>query len=239
MTETSFDEESFGVLTRILRFPVKSMRGEDVDVSDLTINGLAYDRLFAFETESAPPGMLRVSGTERQQLLRFQAKHTSTGVQVLTPAGEKYAVRSPELIVSMSGFSGLKLTYKSTPQTDCRPLSLISFQTINFLAEELGEELDPLQFRANLYVNVQELFAEDLLVGQTFQIGSSACIRILERDPRCRFITYNPVTTEPIPRLMSLLHRHHQGRAGVYARVVCPGQIHIGDEIRHYLATDS
>ncbi len=222
---------ALGTLARIVRYPVKSMRGEFITSAELTPVGLAGDRPYAFESEAAPPGMLRVSGHERRELLRFAARQTGLGVLVVTPAGEELAVEDPDLLAALPGFSPTRLTRSAMPQTDCRPVSLISLQTINQLGRELGTELDLRRFRANLYLDLAEPFAEDLLVGHTLQIGSTARLHILERDPRCRFITLDPDTAEPMPQLMALLHRRYQSRAGVYARVQSPGSVAMGDTL--------
>jgi uncharacterized protein YcbX len=75
-------------------------------------------------------------------------------------------------------------------------------------------------------------FTEDGFVGRTLHIGPAAVVSIQERDPRCRFITYDPeapLAADPLFPLMKLLHRDHQGRAGVYATVREPGPIQVGD----------
>ena len=217
-------------IAQIWRYPVKSMHGEQLSAASLTPHGVADDRLYAFESDGAPPGMLRVTGRERRELLRYHAHVTPAGVQVLTPAGETLPVDSPALLAGLTGFTPTRLTRKPVPQTDCRPLSLISLQTVDRLSAELGAEVDPRRFRANLYLDLAAgPFAEDALVGQTLAIGPTAVIRILERDPRCRFITLDPDTTEPDPAIMQLLHRFYGSRAGVYASVLRPGGITTGD----------
>lgn len=221
-----------GVVAAIVRYPVKSMRGEQLPATELTASGLAFDRLYAFESEAAPPGMLRVAGRERRELLRFAARHTCQGVQVTTPAGDSFSVDDPRLIQSLPGFSPTRLTCESEPQTDCRPVSLIGLQTIRELGKELGMTLDPRRFRANFYLNLAEPFAEDQFVGHTIAIGPQVRLRILERDPRCRFITLDPETTEAHPALMKLLHARHQGRAGIYASIDITGTVAVGDPVQ-------
>ena len=203
-----------------------------------TRDGLEGDRLYAFESANAPPGMLRVSGAERRELLRFRAQ----GNEVVTPSGQSFPVDSPALLEFMRehlGALSLTLTRDSVPQTDVRPLSLISLQTVRQLSDELGTNLDLRRFRANLVLDMTAEgsgveFPEDGLVGRTLQIGETATIRSLERDPRCRFITYDPDRPgieEPETGLMKLLHRRHDSRAGVYAAILTPGLIRIGDAI--------
>lgn len=173
--------------------------------------------------------MLRVSGSQRRELLHYQARLARTGeVRVLTPTGDDLLVDDPALL----GPSFI-LTRELTPQTDVRPLSLMSLQTVRQLSDELGTALDPRRFRANLLLDLSGgPFAEDAWEGRMLQIGS-ATLRIRERDPRCRFIAYDPAAplAEPLFGLMKLLDRSHQGRAGVYASVLTPGVVAQGDRL--------
>ena len=67
------------------------------------------------------------------------------------------------------------LVQTSTPQTDVRPLSLMSLQTVQQLSIEMGLVLDPRRFRANLYLDLPGgPFTEDSFVGQTLRIGPTA-----------------------------------------------------------------
>jgi uncharacterized protein YcbX len=174
--------------------------------------------------------MLRVSGAQRRELLRYKARLEAGQVTVQTPTGTSLPVDDPTLLGP-----AFTLTRQPTPQTDVRPLALISLQTIQQLADELAHPLSPQRFRANFYLNLPTPFAEDALVGQTLRLGT-AQILIRERDPRCRFITYHPASphlSEPLFALMKLLDRQHEGRAGVYASVVNPGIVAQGDCL-HY-----
>jgi hypothetical protein len=192
------------------------MAGEEASFSFLTEAGLDRDRLYAFESSGAPPGMMRLTGRERREMLRYQPSLLPEGgIEIRTPTGEVYPIVSSDLLIYLQchipNASSLCLTHATTPQTDVRPLSLISLQTVNELSAKLGESLDPHRFRANLYLDLPAgPFTEDTLVGQTIQIGAVATIKILERDPRCRLITYDPEDphrSEPLFSIMQLLDR--------------------------------
>ncbi len=229
------------MIASICRYPVKSMAGESLRQVCLTADGLERDRLYAFESSGAPAGMLRVTGRERRELLRYSAQIDENGeVEVRDPAGQKWPVGSAELLQLLQGQAAagsvFRLTRAKTPQTDVRPLSLISAQTVERLAEEFGQALDARRFRANLLLDLPGgAFSEDGLVGKTVRLGETAVIAVRERDPRCRLITYDPDaphTAEPLFGLMKLLDRQHQGRAGVYASVIVPGLVRLGDPMQ-------
>jgi uncharacterized protein YcbX len=231
--------EPIASIQSIYRYPVKSMAGEVVERGDLTESGLSGDRLYAFESSGAPSGMLRLTSRERREMLRYQPILCPDGrVEVRVPTGEQFLVDSPAMLTYLTAHlpdaNKLILTRAATPQTDVRPLSLISVQTVRRLSLEIGQEIDPRRFRANLYIDFPDTpFGEDSFVGRTVRIGPTATICIRERDPRCRFITYDPAEPllTPLFPLMKLLDRSHQGRAGVYATIQNPGSIQAGHAI--------
>jgi len=231
--------EPIASVQSIYRYPVKSMAGEVMERCALTEAGVLGDRLYAFESSGAPSGMLRLTTRERREMLRYQPILYPDGrVEVRVPTGEQFLVDSPAMLAYLTAHlpdaNKIILTHAATPQTDVRPLSLISVQTVRQLSIEVGQEIDPRRFRANLYLDFPDSpFGEDSLVGRTIRIGPSAIICVRERDPRCRFITYDPAEPllAPFFPLMKHLDRSHQGRAGVYATVESPGPIHAGDAI--------
>lgn len=161
---------SIGRIAAIVRYPVKSMAGETLRQARLTLDGLEEDRLYAFESSGAPAGMLRVTGQERRDLLRYGARVRADGeVEVRAPSGQRLPVESADLLEQLSrtaAGSVFSLTRADTPQTDVRPLSLISMQTVERLAEELGQQLQERRFRANLLLDLSGgAFLENALVG--------------------------------------------------------------------------
>ena len=156
-------------------------------------------------------------------------------VDVETPEGHVLAIDDPNLIERLrkaKGASGdLSVLRSDRAMTDCRPVSLISSQTITALSGELGRTLDPRRFRANIYVDLGAAAAEDGFVGRTLKIGSKARIAVLERDPRCKMITLDPDTAREFPDVLQTVAKAHEGRVGVYGAVLVEGTVHSGDEI--------
>ncbi|RXH55786.1 MOSC domain-containing protein [Granulicella sibirica] len=231
---------AIGRVASVTRYPVKSMAGEVVGRGYLNEHGLEHDRLYAFESSGAPAGMLRLTGKERREMLRYRPRVlTDSAVAVLTPSGDSYRVDSAEMLAylrdNIAGANRILLTLEATPQTDVRPLSLLSIETVEALSSELGEAVDARRFRANLMVSMEGgAYAEDGLVERVIQIGSEARVMVRERTPRCRFVTYDPDAPEvgePMFSMMKMLERQHQGRVGVYASVVRVGWVESGDEI--------
>lgn len=117
--------------------------------------------------------------------------------------------------------------------TDCRPVSLISSQTIEQIADEFGDALDHRRFRANIYLDLDsgEGFAEDELVGRRLRVGEKVEVAVLERDPRCKMISLDPETGEHDPRVLRRVAQDHENLAGVYCAVLVEGTIRAGEPI--------
>lgn len=158
-------------------------------------------------------------------------------VDVLTPSGTTLAIDDPELLRLLEEGIGdshaPRLVRSDRAMTDCRPVSLISSQTIEQIGRELGAALDSRRFRANVYLDLGngEGFAEDELVGRRLRVGEKAEVAVLERDPRCKMISLNPDTGEHDPEVLRRVAQDHENFAGVYCAVLVEGTIRAGEPI--------
>jgi uncharacterized protein len=63
-----------GKVESLWRYPVKSMRGEELDVAFLGFAGIYGDRLFAFKSAASPKGFPYLTGREQQEMLRYRPR---------------------------------------------------------------------------------------------------------------------------------------------------------------------
>ena len=255
-----------GKVAGLWRYPVKSMRGEELNAAFVGFAGIYGDRLFAFRSSASPKGFPYLTAREQRTLLTFrprfrypdkaalpinlaEAERLSPGVNpasadppdlmvdVEAPTGELLAIDDPGLMGRLrdgvSGAPDLTLVRSDRALTDCRPVSLLSVQSAHQLGQELGTPVDQRRFRANIYLdlNAASGFAEDEFVGRSVRIGSKAVISILERDPRCVMITFDPDSGESNPKILRQVAQAHQGTAGVYGAVLVEGAVHTGDAV--------
>lgn len=244
------------------RYPVKSMRGEELSEAFVGFSGIYGDRLFAFRSSSSPKGFPWLTAREQKMLLQYrphfrdpdkaarpvnlaEAESMAPGVtpvfadsadlmvDVVAPTGQTLAIDDPALIAMVRGEPDVTLARSDRAITDCRPVSLLSVQSARQLGEEVGTEVDPRRFRANIYLNLSDAggFAEDEYVGRSVRIGSKAVIAIMERDPRCVMITLDPETGESQPEILRHVAQGHSGMAGVYGAVLVEGMVHKGDAV--------
>ena len=147
------------------------------------------------------------------------------------------AVDDPELTSMLNEGVGddhvLTLVRSEQTLTDCRPVSLISLQTVEQIGDELGDGLDKRRFRANIYLDLDGTggFGEDEFVGRSLRVGGKAIVAILERDPRCKMISLDPDTGKHDPQVLRKIAQAHDNLAGVYCAVLVEGMVRKGDPV--------
>jgi uncharacterized protein len=116
-----------GHIESLWRYPVKSMRGEELQQAYVGFSGVYGDRLYAFRSSAAPKGFPYLTGREQEQMLLYRpvfrdaeqmsepanlaeaeaigpgltpvyAEAAQLMVDVETPAGEKLAIDDTRLI---------------------------------------------------------------------------------------------------------------------------------------------
>jgi uncharacterized protein YcbX len=158
-------------------------------------------------------------------------------IDVAMPSGEVVPLEDPALTAmlgqGLQGMPHLTLVRSDRALTDCRPISLVSLQTLRQIEQESGIPMDPRRFRANIYFSFHsdEGLAEDRFVGCKLRLGAKAVIAVLERDPRCKMISLDPDSGEHNPAILRHVAQAHDGYAGVYAAVLVEGMVTAGDSI--------
>ena len=197
---------------------------------------LCYRPQFRYPERAAEPPNLAEAMSIEPGISYANGDPDDLMLDVMMPSGATVSIDDPELVHSLSeGLSAkhqLSLVRSDRALTDCRPVSLISTQTILQCEAEMKIPLDKRRFRSNLYVNLSSSdhgFAEDEFVGRKLRIGSQAVIAILERDPRCKMMSLDPDTGEHNPDILRQIVSAHNNFAGVYCAVLVEGSI-AGDD---------
>src|ERR671917_1908931 len=178
---------TIGTVESLWRYPVKSMRGEEMTEMFMGFSGIYGDRCYAFKNSGARKGFPYLNANVQQQMLLYRPKFRyaeraskppnlieaasiAPGVtpanaepgemilDVVTPSGAVVAVDDPALIEmlceGLRGENHLTLVRSDRALTDCRPVSLISLQTIRQVGQEVGIAVDKRRFRANIYLDL-------------------------------------------------------------------------------------
>lgn len=198
---------------------------------------LRYRPQFRYAERAAKPPNLTEALNIEPGVNPANAEPDDLILDVVTPSGAVVAVDDPALIgmlcEGLRGENHLTLVRSDRALTDCRPVSLISLQTVRQVEAELGIPIDKRRFRSNVYLNLasSDGFAEDEFVGRRLRIGSSAVIMVLERDPRCKMISLDPDTGEHNPEILRKLAHAHAAFAGLYCAVLVEGILTESDPI--------
>jgi uncharacterized protein YcbX len=112
-------------------------------------------------------------------------------------------------------------------------VSIVNLGSVAAVEGLVGAPVDPLRFRANVYVAGWPSWHEFDLVGQEIAVGTSARLRIVRRIVRCAATNVDPDTgmrdlSIPETLMRSLGHAD----CGVYGEVVDAGEIAVGDQLR-------
>jgi uncharacterized protein YcbX len=247
-------------IASLYRYPVKGLSPEPLEEASLEADAhFPGDRLFAIE--NGPSGFdpaaaehlpkfkfLMLMRQERlarlktrfddvsQVLSISQGGHVVAAGDLRTAAGREAIERfianylagelhgSPRLLAAPSGFRFM----------DSRNgfLSIIDLASVGSIAAVAGRAaIDPLRFRANVYVGGLGAWGEFDLVGRRVALGD-ATLEIIKRIDRCAATDVDPSTGIRDMRMVELLERsfgHHD--CGVYARVIASGGIKKGDPL--------
>lgn len=233
-----------GTVSAIARYPVKSMRGEQLERARLGFHGIPLDRAFAFVQNGVVSPFPWFTGRECPQLLQCTpaviagAAEWPSGpwprVEVTVPGGSVLPLESPELAGLLASWSGrqvrLHVDYRGSQ--DVAYVSLISTATVRAIAEAAGVPADHRRFRMNLIVDIgDEPFAELAWVGSQVRVGGTT-LAIHEPDRRCQMITLDPETGASSPAVLKQLGRlRPEVCAGVYCSVLVPGEVRLGDSV--------
>jgi hypothetical protein len=188
------------------------------------------------ERATAPPNLSEAQAIA-PGVTHANAEPEEMALDVVTPRGEVLVVDDPKLREmlreGLRGEHDLTLVRSDRALTDCRPVSLISRQTLRQLEGEMGATVDKRRFRANVYLDLSEGdgFGEDRWVGRRLRIGPGAVVAVLERDPRCKLISLDPDTGEHDPAFLRKVAQAHEAFAGVYCAVLVEGVVSKGDSI--------
>ena len=111
-------------------------------------------------------------------------------------------------------------------------VSVIGLESIRALEQHTGRPVDPIRFRANLYVDGTAPWEEFTWVGKTISIGR-AQFRVLSPITRCAATQVNPATAERdlnVPKALQQGFDHIH--MGVYTEVIDGGELNLGDIVR-------
>jgi uncharacterized protein YcbX len=201
------------------RFPVKSLRGEQLRETELLLDGIPGDRLVHVRapngrviTSRTHPDLLGLSGT-------------------LGPEGEPFVNGLPwkdprsRRAIRMATWNSAELVcYDGLDRFDVLPISLATDGAI----EALG--VDGRRLRPNIVVGGVEGLAERGWPGSRIRVGGAE-LQIVKLRSRCVMTTFDPDTLEQDQRVLQRIVDEFEGRLALDCAVLEPGRIAVGDPV--------
>jgi uncharacterized protein len=170
---------------------------------------------------SAPDGRtLRIDVDDAQgraELEGFIARHVGARFE------------GPPRFVAGEGFRFTDVSVLSHAMMNA--VSLINLATVREIGATWGVDIDPLRFRANIYIDGVVPWEEASWLDRDVRIG---CVRarVVMRTPRCAATNVNPVTAKrdlALPQTM--MERYGHRELGVYLQLLEDGEIRPGDAV--------
>lgn len=111
-------------------------------------------------------------------------------------------------------------------------VSIINLASVAAIENAIGAPVDPVRFRANVYVDGWPAWHEFDLLGREITAGS-ARLKVVKRIVRCAATEVDPATGIRDLQIPATLQRaFHHGDCGIYAEVIDGGEIALGDRVQ-------
>jgi uncharacterized protein len=207
-------------VAELWRYPVKSLRGEQIHETDITELGIPHDREIVVLREHV------------RRVATARTKFKLLGLQGSLNGGDKAAINghpwdSPEahdLVADACGEPIQLLQFAGPQRFDVLPLLVATDGAIAYM------NVDRRRFRPNIILGGVEGLTEREWEKKNLRIGD-VVIHAAQLRGRCVMTTYDPDTQE---QDVSVLHRIVKELEGTFAldcSVVTPGHIKVGDPV--------
>jgi uncharacterized protein len=248
------------VVKSLYRYPVKGLSPEILDEATLeTDKHFPGDRMYAiengpsgFDAKAAEhlPKIKYLMLMRQERLTRFKTRYDDVTSELTITQGGK-TIASGQLQTA-EGRALIEAFYANTfadelrgpPKILASPpgyrfmdsrsgfLSIIDLASVAAVAVAAGRPaIDPLRFRANVYVEGLGAWGEFALVGRKVKLGD-ATIEIIKPIERCAATDVDPSTGVRDIKMVELLERSfNHNDCGVYARIVEGGVVQSGAKL--------
>lgn len=225
------------IVAVLRRYPVKAMGGEPLTVAEIDTRGIVGDRWYAVEDDDGrfASGKDTRRFRRRDAVFDYAARTVDGRVRVRAqpPGSTEWDVDDPALAAVLSDRMGASV--RLCPEADVShqdgaALSLVGTATLRWCADRWGDEADARRLRTNIVVHTQEPFVEETWLGRQITIGS-ARLTVTQQVVRCRTIDLAQDGVAPTGRWLTGLAQERDVQVAVYAEVLEPGTIAIGDEV--------
>lgn len=220
------------------RYPVKSLAGERLRVAAVDRRGVVGDRGWALV---GPDGAIAAGKTTRRfravpGLLRHRSWLERDTPWIVFADGSVAWAGMPEQpgLADAVAPTGWTLRREgSTPHHDAGAIHLVTTATVAALGILCGQRFAVERLRPNILLRVDgsEPFPEDAWLDRVLVVGD-VLLHVVARTTRCAMIEQAQTGVAVRRGLLRIVSRANDACAGVYADVVRPGRVALGDRAR-------
>jgi uncharacterized protein YcbX len=207
-------------VAELWRYPVKSLRGEQIQQTEITELGIPHDREIVVLRE----GVRRVATARtKYKLLALQGSIDGEGITTIN--GHPW--NSPEaqgLVAEACGEPIQLLQFTGPQRFDVLPLLVATDGAIAYM------NVDRRRFRLNIIIGGVGGLAEREWEGKNLRIGD-VVIHAAQLRGRCVMTTYDPDTQEQNVNVLHRIVKELDGTFALDCSVVTPGHIKLGDAV--------
>jgi uncharacterized protein YcbX len=204
-----------GRIAALWRYPVKSLKAEALALASVQADGLAGDRTAALVVETP---------THARAGKPYRGKESSRLHLTSDPVTAASYAADASVLVTLD---------RGRPRWfDAKPVSVLLDLWVRDVEALVGERLEPLRWRPNLFVETVPGFVkrEGDLVGATLRTGG-VTLAVVATIKRCVTPTYDVATGNVSPRMLEAVASERGNVVGVYCEVVEAGDVRVGDAL--------
>jgi uncharacterized protein YcbX len=242
-----------GSVRELWRYPVASLRGERLESTELAEEGVPGDRCRAVRSlETGETGMA-ARGSRWKHLVMAEARYLGAvrreselpPVELRFPDGSLTSSDREEANEKLSQLVGHRIGLTLTERAGGRgeeriptayaftPLHLVTTASLDHLQGLYPQgQSDVRRFRPNILIETPDRkgFIEGDWVGRRIALGA-AVLSVTEDCKRCAMTTNAQGDLPADPGILHTVTRENRAHLGVYATVLRPGKIALGDRV--------
>jgi MOSC domain-containing protein len=218
------------------RYPIKSLDGEQLDALTFDRRGVERDREWALV--DAEGGIASGKRTRRFRKVPGLLRHAGRlngGVPVIAlEDGRTAPVDSEEaarLVEEIAGSGWSLRREQAVPHFDAGAVHLVTSATLATINAAARWPVSVERLRPNVLIELDgEGFPEDAWLERTLELGS-ARLRVTKRVVRCVMLNHRRPGLRARRDVLKLVGKLNHACAGVYADVIEPGEVRVGDPV--------
>ncbi len=224
------------------RYPVKSMQGEKISQSAVTRNGFLHDRGWAIVDQTTERVL---SGKTSAALMQCASRYfedslekTGPNVEITLPDGTILISGDHKTNVILSDYLGMAVELKRTEAqpsySDAYPVHILSVASLRYLSSILpDDEITLKRFRPNILLGDNHDKNDPVefdWIGKKLNIGSTQMVVDMGTE-RCVMTTRQQRGLPKSTQILKTLSQHTNLNFGVYADIIQPGDIRLGQSM--------